>query len=319
MKRWILGGFLLALTVPAFSQETASPLFSGKEVPLTLKMKDLSSEWRRVSVGSLDKSGDSSNMMSQLMQMGMMSEMGKEKKPGAKPEDPMTAMLGMQMLSGLFGGLFGGMFGGQQAPVYYTLGKTVNLGSETFLIAYRYKKKEMNLAAMMAAGEKEGGKEPDMEKLMADGKMTEESPITLSLLNLKAVGSLSDIRPFDLKTEIEEANAAGGGGLMDMFAQGMGKGAVPDAAEEGKAVNVAPDFGETDEPVARLVSNALTKDAQLKGNLISVAYDGDTVTLSGTVKSVAQKNRAATVAKSALATQKVTASVKNGLLVRAKK
>jgi osmotically-inducible protein OsmY len=107
--------------------------------------------------------------------------------------------------------------------------------------------------------------------------------------------------------------------LMDLFAKEMGKEAKPDAAEEGKEVKTEPEFGEAEEPVARIVSNAITKDAQLKGSSISVTYDGDTVTLSGTVKSVALKNRAATVAKSALAAQKVTATVKNTLLVRAGK
>lgn len=313
MRFLLTGGILLALVAPALGQSTdISQVLSGKEIPLSLKLKELNSDWRRIRVSEIGKADDAGNMLNQLMQIGMMSEMGNDKKngKGGKPgEDPMAAMLGMQMLGGLFGGLFGG---GQKAePAYYTRGMTVAMGSETFLITYKYNKPEMNLAAMMAADA--NGEEPDPTKLMADGKMTEDSLLSLTLLNLKAVSRMSDIRPFDMQKEIEENNAEGGGGLFDlMLKEQMNKGG--DA--EAEAIS-EPEFGEDPSEVSRQILQAVKKDPQLRTANLTVTYDGLTITLGGTVKSATLKKRAETLAKKALVEHNIRASVKNALIVRA--
>lgn len=100
-------------------------LISGKTYPLTLKMKDLNKDWRRMGVGD---------------------------------------------------------------HFYYTKGQTETVGSETVIIAYRVQ------------WERSGSntQKPDFPKL------TPETVLALSLLNLRNVGSLNDIRLFDLKQEIEE-------------------------------------------------------------------------------------------------------------------
>src|SRR5262245_36109615 len=102
MKHLAIAGLFLALASPALGQNTDfQQLLSGKEFPLTLKFADLNGDWRRLSIGAVDApKGGMGDMLSQLMQVGMMSEMGKNKGK----DDPAAAMMGMSLLSGLFGG-----------------------------------------------------------------------------------------------------------------------------------------------------------------------------------------------------------------------
>jgi hypothetical protein len=78
----------------------------------------------------------------------------------------------------------------------YTNGQTVTLGTETYLVAYRPTFKGPGLMGMMMnAG---AGQMPEPPKL------TGETMLSLSLLNLRSTGSLDDIRTFDLKAEVAE-------------------------------------------------------------------------------------------------------------------
>jgi len=213
MKRFAAVGLLLTLAAPVMGQSSDfQQLLSGKEFPLTLSLKELNGDWRRLSIGGADAAkGGMGDMMSQLMQMGMMSEMGKNKGK----EDPAGAMLGLSLLGGLFGG------GGEsKEPVYYTKGQTVTVGGETFLIAYRYQKPAMNFMQMAAAAQK-NGQGPDPGQMTA-GKLSPESSLAISLINARNIASLNDIRPFNMEQEIAEG-AQGGGGLMELFAQQAAK------------------------------------------------------------------------------------------------
>jgi hypothetical protein len=67
-----------------------------------------------------------------------------------------------------FVGIFGGGF---FATSYYTKGQTVSIGSETYIVAY-------SLLSLV-------------------DKVAPETPLNLSLLNLKTIGSMSNIRTFD--------------------------------------------------------------------------------------------------------------------------
>ena len=64
---------------------------------------------------------------------------------------------GGQSVGGLMSGLMGAMFGGGASPKasaplpYYTQGKTVQLGTEWFLITYRAQFRPLDMTAMMAA------------------------------------------------------------------------------------------------------------------------------------------------------------------------
>jgi hypothetical protein len=214
MRRLAGVALFLTLAAPALGQGLDfQQLLSGKEFPQSLKLKDLNGDWRRLSIGTTDAAkGGMGDMLSQLMQVGMMSDKGK----GKGKDDAASAMLGMSLLSGLFGG------GGEsEKPVYYTKGQTVTVGSETFLLAYRYQKPAVNLMQLAAEADK-SGKDPDLSKVATDGKLTPDSSLTLSLINVKAMTTLTNIRAFDMDQEIAES-AQGGGGLMEMIAQQQAK------------------------------------------------------------------------------------------------
>jgi hypothetical protein len=166
--------FLLATAaLPAFGQAEAAPergnplagaalsgrdfqaYFSGMAFPPMLTLKELSSEWWRITVGS----------------------------PGE------LALL-LQVLASRLGS------GGQS---YYTKGQTVTVGSETYLVAYRPPAGPVDPGALMPVGPDTGP--PKLEKL------TPETPLSLSLLNLRTTGSFNDIRPFDLERQLRVTDA----------------------------------------------------------------------------------------------------------------
>src|SRR5438132_8006453 len=136
--RWSIACLLtLAVSAQASAQTTTfEQILSGKDYAHTLKLRDLTPDWRRLTISTSDSpaGGGSSDTMSQLMQAGMMGQQG---GPNSK-QDAMGAMLGLS----LFGGLLGGR--SANAPVYYTRAQTVTLGGETFLVAYRFQKPEVN-------------------------------------------------------------------------------------------------------------------------------------------------------------------------------
>src|SRR3954454_17329352 len=93
---------LFAAGRPARAQtETSlSDLLAGSAVPHSIKLKDLTSEWRRVSIGSEMTLG-MGNMMQSMMQA------------------------------------VGSMFGGGGSDALYTRGATLKIGGEQFLVGYR--------------------------------------------------------------------------------------------------------------------------------------------------------------------------------------
>jgi hypothetical protein len=127
---------VVALPGSAAAQETSlKDALYGRSAPLTLKLKDLTPEWRRISVSGGPEAGGG--------------------------------------LSGLMGGIMGAMFGGGGAPkpsssVYYTKGDTVTIGGETYLVMYRQPAKGMDMAALMQAGP---GALPPPEKLSPESPL----------------------------------------------------------------------------------------------------------------------------------------------------
>ncbi|MBV9850558.1 MAG: hypothetical protein JO250_12875 [Armatimonadetes bacterium] len=96
------------------------------------------------------------------------------------------------------------LLGSAGVGVYYTHGQTVTLGSTTYLITYRTQPKALDLTSLMqmmqtaAASNKPPAPEP----------LTANTPLALTLLNLQSAGSLTDVCPFDLNTELtDSANA----------------------------------------------------------------------------------------------------------------
>lgn len=81
--------------------------------------------------------------------------------------------------------------GGSQTT-YYTKGETVTLGGEVYLIAYR-QKSSVDYAALLKGGESDLPPVP---------KLTPDTMLSLSLLNLRSVGSLNDIQAFSLQAAL---------------------------------------------------------------------------------------------------------------------
>jgi hypothetical protein len=279
VKRAALYAAFLLLAAPAFGQGMDfQQLLSGKDIPFSLKLKDLNADWRRVGIRAQDGAqGGMSDMLSQLMQIGMMSEMGK----GQKKDDAAAAMLGMSVLGGLFGG-------GGKEPVCYTKGQTVTVSGETFLVTYRYQKPEINWL-QMAMESQQSGKEPDFARLTAGGRMTSDSVLTINLVNVRAIGSLSGIRVFDTEKEIAESGA--GGGLLDLMALGGGKMESAPTAPVAEEKAVAESAGES---LAMRIQLALITDGKLSraGSTIVVTAQDKTLVLTGRVDNANLKARA---------------------------
>jgi hypothetical protein len=155
-------------TGPAAAQqpEVSLPeLFGGSAVPHTIKLKELTSDWRRASIGG--------EMM--LGMGGMMQSM-------------------MQA--------FGSMFGGGGSDVIYTRGTTIRLGTDQFLIGYRLPSSGIDFASLMAMGGAGGaGERPPPEPK----PITPETELTLVLINMRAVASIGEIRTFSMEEAMKPA------------------------------------------------------------------------------------------------------------------
>jgi len=286
LKQTLIGTALLYCSAFAFAQKTDFPsVIANKDTPFTLKLKDLSGEWRRMKIVGTVMTGSGmeglSSMMGSLgplMQAGMMSEMGK----GAAKDKGMDAMMPAMM------SMMGGMFGGGD-PIYYTKGQTVELGSETFVVTYRHKKPAMDFAQMMLGVAKPGegnDKGDDPMKIMEAGKLNPDSDLTLNLLNTKAIGTINDLRPFDIQKEIEEAKA--GMAFAEMLGAGGG-GAAGEGAKPDEEIAVEA------EPVSILgeVMRAISADATVNkfADDIKARVENNVVIMTGNVKTAQQKAR----------------------------
>jgi hypothetical protein len=114
------------------AEPSLANVLSGNSVPTSMKLKDLTPEWRVMSTNGQFEIGN------------------------------------FQAFIGLFGG-------GSFATNYYTKGQTVSIGSETYIVAYSL----LSLA----------------------DRVSPEMPLNLSLLNLKTIGSMSNIRAFETIAE----------------------------------------------------------------------------------------------------------------------
>jgi len=96
--------------------------------------------------------------------------------------------------------MFSTMMGGHAAGVFYTKGDMLALEGEKYLVAYGVPMRPVDPAAMQ-----NGPRAPE--------PLTADTPLSLSLLKMQTLGSIIDIRPFDLASEIKvekEAAAAVG-------------------------------------------------------------------------------------------------------------
>lgn len=204
MKRLLIV-LLLTWTLPVSGQTTDfQTLLSGKEPALSIRLGDLNSDWRAMSLTVAGGGGNGmGSLLSSLLPLGMMAGAG----GGGGSSD---AMMGMAVLSGLFSPGSGGT-----EPVYYTQGKTVTIGAETLLIAYRYTPKPLDIFGLIQQSAMNGGKEPDFTALSAQNQVTADTRLSLSLLNLRSISAFSNIHAFDLEQELKANN--GGNALWDIL------------------------------------------------------------------------------------------------------
>lgn len=208
---WLPGVLLLAgaLAVPAAAQGQRSvepaDLFSGKGPASTLALKSLDQNWRRVTING--------------------------------PAELKGGGVG-QLAGGFLGAMFGGgaPAGPTSAPPTYTQGATATFGGETFLVVYRPNLKSLDFMALMQAG--------PAGKLPAPERLTPDTPLTLTLVNVRSITSMGDFRPFNLQQELDESAKAADeekrliqqlqqNGPGDVAAPGVGLEAVdPDAPEK---------------------------------------------------------------------------------------
>ena len=105
---------------------------------------------------------------------------------------------GIGGLASFFVGIAGGS--GVTAGAYYTQGKTMTLWEERYLICYQVPPKPLNLARLIRYG-------PEAPK---PEKLTPETQLSLSLVNLRTAISFNDIRPFSLEEEIAASEDVAG-------------------------------------------------------------------------------------------------------------
>lgn len=139
-------------------------LISGKQAPLTKQFKDLDDSWRQVAISGQYEMAD-------LMKSW-------------------TSLFGADIYNN----------------IYYTQGKTVKVNDEIYLVAYRLATsgEPLNINSLLenfmgSTAALTGG---DCASITATEKITPETTVALSLLNLKTIGSLNNVRPFDLKMDL---------------------------------------------------------------------------------------------------------------------
>ena len=141
--------FILMKPALGFSDEiNLKDLFAGKIAPLTVKLKDLNSNWGRFFL--TDENGAS---------------------------------------------VIGKMYGGNSAIIVYTKGDTVIFGNEPYLITYRPPSAKNPFLALLQ-------QQKDDESTVAPKEITPDTELSLSLLKIKSIVSLNNIKPFSLEQEI---------------------------------------------------------------------------------------------------------------------
>lgn len=137
---------VLALPAPLAWGQTADlqSVLSGVQHPLTLKVKDLDSSWRQISLGTPDNS----------------------------------------LLSLLRGGI--GLASTSITPLF-TKGETVSIAGETFLIGYHHTLSRGELEEVMQNGNPSSATLP---------VQTPDMVLTLSLVNIRLISGLDDVRAF---------------------------------------------------------------------------------------------------------------------------
>lgn len=154
-------------------------VLSGDLFPLTRTLRDLGAEngWRALSVTTLSDTQGADYV-----------DLGIKGGDAARVEN----------------GLLSALAGGADPATHYTRGQTVVVDGERYLVAYRPRPvSAARLAAVLGVGHTHNGGMPDDDAALSRPQpLSGNTVIYLSLLSLKDVGSLRDIRPFSLQAEL---------------------------------------------------------------------------------------------------------------------
>ncbi len=186
--------------VHAQRETSLSELLAGSTVAHTIKLKELTPEWRRLTL-----TGD---------------------------------MMGTGWFQSLMQGLNFVLAAGA-GDVIYSRGALLRIGDQQFLVGYRLPSQGVDVASLagMAAEAIGGGGEGRGEASMPERKpLTPESDLSLALVNVRAITSISDVRPFNL----DEALKPPPPGLMDtIFRQAKEKAEAATAVSHAQQLAVA--------------------------------------------------------------------------------
>ncbi len=169
--------FLLALSTavvltPSMTSwgSDLTQVLTGRLHPLSVKLKDLGAGWSRITVHG----GGGAGVNVGVNVSGSSAESTSQNN---------------NML---------GMFGGGQG--YVTKGQTVSVNGQAYLVAYHLPSTAMDLITVLLAVATKTL--PEMQIL------TPESSLRLSLLNVRDIASIEDVRVFDMKWEIAQSQEA---------------------------------------------------------------------------------------------------------------
>jgi hypothetical protein len=136
-------------------QETRAPqnadlqaLLHNSSYPLTLQLKDLNQDWRRVSIGGQAEAGVHTELASSLAD-----------------------------------------------NVYYTRGETINMGGETYLVAYQIENPNKYASPLSATYD-----------AYETPRLSMNTRLTLNLVNMRMSTGLYDVTPLNVQDEIKRTN-----------------------------------------------------------------------------------------------------------------
>lgn len=161
--------FVMCVSPAMTKAATLTEIFSGNAIPLAIKYKDITPEWKQFSVNM-----EAQSTISTLMMLSMASQSNADDLP---------------------------------KPVYLSKGETLVCGAETYLIAYQQADLDPMKFLMAKMRDDEDEDEDEDRETAAEPvvpAVTEETELSLCLLNLKRTGNLLQIRPFDFKQVVAE-------------------------------------------------------------------------------------------------------------------
>lgn len=162
----MFGTLLLSIAHSSGLGADLKDLLSGESTPLSLELRDLGSDWRRFTIHTIGTA--SSNISVSVTGSGGSS---------ASSQNNVADITGSRS--------------------YYTRGLTESVGDRSYLVAYRQPGNSLDLTGLIQAL---ATKQPP-----APAVLKPETTLSLCLLDLESLGSLEDIRAFDLEGEIAES------------------------------------------------------------------------------------------------------------------